>query len=78
MIKKEIFVKAITAGGDAGEKHAEKLWAMSPGLGVCNQLDKLLANALKGDSPESDILYSINQLKAAYNVLKEEAELFEE
>ena len=70
MINKEVFIEAMTAGGDLGPQRAEELYEIENDKRLCHHLDQLMGTALKGDSPESDLKYCIRQLESALNVIQ--------
>lgn len=75
MIQKEIFVKAMIAGGDCGEKHAEKIYACTKDAihGFTTNLDLMLGKAmLEDESPVTNLEYALHQIQAAIKVLKQE------
>lgn len=74
-MNKEIFIKAMTAGGDCGAKHAEKVFnsIQDSSDSFTNDLDFMLAKAmLKDESPVTNLEYALNQIQAAIRVLKSE------
>ena len=72
---KEIFIKAMIAGGDCGEKHAEKVYTSTRNAihGFTTNLDLMLGKAmLEDESPLTNLEYALHQIQSAINVLKQE------
>ena len=75
MINREIFIKAMTAGGDCGEKHAEKVFVSTKDSihDFTTNLDLMLGKAmLEDESPVTNLEYALHQIQAAIKVLKQE------
>lgn len=75
---KEIFIKALVAGGDCGPKHAERVYAAAKESlhGFTTNLDLMLAKALlEDDSPITNLEYAMHQIGAALKVLKKEEDI---
>ena len=74
-MKKELFIKAMVAGGDCGELHAQKVYSTSKDAihGFTTNLDLMLGKAmLEDDSPVTNLEYAMHQIKCAIEVLKKE------
>jgi hypothetical protein len=78
-ISKDIFVKAIVAGGDCGESHAIKVYADTKNAihGFTTNLDLMMGQAMLEkdlDSAINNLNYAVSQITSAIEVLKKETE----
>lgn len=72
---KSVFIKAMVAGGDCGEKHAEKVFTSTKNAihGFTTNLDLMMGKAmLEDESPITNLEYALHQIQSAIQVLKQE------
>jgi len=73
-MKKEIFIKAMVAGGDCGELHAQKVYTATKDAihDFTTNLDLMLGKAMLEEFPVTNLEYALHQIQAALKVLKQE------